>query len=90
MLNKKQLGLVVVGLRDLKQKNLWNENLTLWDLLEAGLKVDAQKQIAKAKAKWKAIEEKEAHLVGFSKQQAINETVPHCDIEEAASTLSKN
>ena len=47
MLNKKQLGLVVVGLRDLKQKNLWNENLTLWDLLEAGLKVDAQKQIAK-------------------------------------------
>jgi len=43
---------------------LWNENLTLWDLLEAGLKVDAKKQLATAKAKWKAIEEKEAHLVG--------------------------
>ena len=63
MINKKQLGLVVLGLRDLKKKNLWHKDLDLWDLLEAGLKVDAIKQITKAKARWKAIEEKEAHLV---------------------------
>ena len=59
MLNKKQLGLVVVGLRDLKKKNLWNKDLNLWDLLEAGLKVDALKQITKAKAKWQVIQDKE-------------------------------
>jgi len=35
MLNKKQLGLVVLGLRDLKKKNLWNESTNLWDLLES-------------------------------------------------------
>jgi len=59
MLNKKQLGLVVVGLRDLKKKNLWNKDLDLWDLLEAGLKADALKQITKAKAKWQVIQDKE-------------------------------
>lgn len=63
MLNKKQLGLVVLGLRDLKKNNLWTKETNLWELLEAGLKVDADKQIAKAKAKWKAIEDKEANLI---------------------------
>lgn len=63
MLNKKQLGLVVLGLRDLKKNNLWTKETNLWELLEAGLKVDADKQIAKAKAKWKAIEDKEDNLV---------------------------
>ena len=63
MLNKKQLGLVVLGLRDLKKKNLWTKETNLWDLLEAGLKVDAIKQITKAKARWKAIEDKEDNFV---------------------------
>ena len=63
MLNKKQLGLVVLGLRDLKKKNLWTKETNLWDLLEAGLKVDAIKQITKAKARWKVIEDKEDNFV---------------------------
>ena len=63
MLNKKQLGLVVLGLRDLKKNNLWTKETNLWDLLEAGLKVDAIKQITKAKARWKAIEDKEDNFV---------------------------
>ena len=42
MINKKQLGLVIVGLRDLKKKNLWHKDLDLWDLLEAGLKVEPE------------------------------------------------
>tara|TARA_B100000787_G_scaffold611_1_gene470 strand:+ start:107 stop:358 length:252 start_codon:yes stop_codon:yes gene_type:complete len=63
MVNKKQLGLVVVGLRDLKKKNLWHKDLDLFDLLEAGLKADAIKQITKAKARWKKITDKEDNFV---------------------------
>ena len=59
MLNTKQLKLVVLGLRDLKKQNLWHKDLDIFDLLKAGLKVDADQQVAKAKARWKAITDKE-------------------------------
>ena len=59
MLNKKQLGLVVLGLRDLKAKKLWNKDLDIFDLLKAGLSADAEAQVNKAKARWKAITDKE-------------------------------
>jgi len=59
MLNNKQLKLVVLGLRDLKKQNLWHKDLDIFDLLKAGLKVDADQQVAKAKARWKVITDKE-------------------------------
>mgnify|MGYP005994555575 CR=1 FL=1 len=59
MLNTKQLKLVVLGLRDLKKQKLWHKDLDIFDLLKAGLKVDAEQQVAKAKARWKAITDKE-------------------------------
>ena len=63
MLNKKQLGLVVLGLRDLKAKKLWNKDLDIFDLLTAGLMADAKAQVDKAKARWKAITDKEKERI---------------------------
>tara|TARA_R110000868_G_scaffold163526_1_gene395781 strand:+ start:386 stop:592 length:207 start_codon:yes stop_codon:yes gene_type:complete len=59
MLNKKQLSLVLLGLRDLKAKKLWNKDLNIFDLLKAGLSVDAEAQVTKAQARWEAVKKRE-------------------------------